>query len=196
MKGLTPEDKRSYLKRFYDDAYKASIYDPMNGYHSWEQIIDRKKVRFVNALDVGCGTGIGMRYALDKGFDVYGIDLADAREAWKKNKVLDRCKIASALDIPYPDNSFDLVVCFDVMEHIPEDDIPTALKEIRRVGSRGYIFSIALNTEKCPVGKRVVTHITVMDVDWWKGKLQDAGYSKAVLQKDKSGFHLSAFLLK
>lgn len=201
MSELSTDERRVFLKKFYDGAYKANLYDPKNGLYAWEWIIDRNKMKFIKALDVGCGTGIGIRYALDKGKDVWGIDFADAREEWKKYKVLDRCKVASALDIPYPDNSFDMVVCFDVLEHIQKEDSLAALKEMRRVGSLLYVYSIALTEEKSPVGKRVVTHINLQEPNWWIEQFKEAGYGAAAMANGQQAIiiddnHVRAFLTK
>lgn len=201
MKELTPEERRVFLQKFYTGAYKNDMYEPHNGLFGWQWIVQRTGVQFTKALDVGCGTGEGMRWAIDNGLDVYGIDFADAREAWKKWGVEDRCKIASALDIPYPDESFDLVVCLDVLEHIPEEDALAALKEMRRAGSLCYVFAIALTIEREPVGKRVLTHINVKSADWWIDKLHQAGYGVAQMASGKPALqfdddHLRAFLTK
>lgn len=42
-------------------------------------------------------------------------------------------KEGSALDIPFPDSSFDLIVMFDVIEHIPKNTELKTIKEIKRV---------------------------------------------------------------
>lgn len=201
MKELNAEEKRVFLQKFYDGAYKKDMYDPQNGLHAWTWIIERTGIKFDKALDVGCGTGVGIRYALDKGKNVYGIDFADAREAWKRFNVEDRCQVASAMNIPYPDESFDLVTCFDVMEHIPEEDVLDVLKEIRRVGNLAYVFAIALSLEKEPVGKKVMTHITVKDFNWWIDRFVEAGYGAATLKNGKPAIqlddnHIRAFLTK
>jgi ubiquinone/menaquinone biosynthesis C-methylase UbiE len=201
MADLSIEEKRVFLQKFYDGAYCNDMYNPHNGYYGWKWIIEQNKFPFDKALDVGCGTGEGIRYALDKGKEVWGIDFADAREAWKKWGVEDRCQIASALNIPYPDESFDLVVCMDVLEHIPEEDVLDVLKEMRRVGNTAYVYAIALTLEKEPVGKKVLTHITVKNADWWIDKFIEAGYGvaqtasgKPALQFDDN--HIRAFLTK
>lgn len=201
MDGLGIEEKRIYLQKFYTGAYKHDMYEPHNGLYAWQWIIQRTRVQFTKALDVGCGTGEGMRWAIDQGLDVYGIDFADAREAWKNWGVEDRCQIAPANNIPYPDESFDLVVCLDVLEHIPEEDVLDVLKEMRRVGSLCYVYAVALTLEKSPVGKRVLTHITVRDADWWIDKFKKAGYGVAALASGKPAIqlddnHIRAFLTK
>ena len=201
MSELGREEKRIFLQKFYTGAYYNDMYNPHNGYFGWKWIIETNNLPFDKALDVGCGTGEGIRWAVDKGYDVWGIDFADAREAWKKWGVSERCQIASALDIPYPDESFDLVVCMDVLEHIPEEDALDALKEMRRVGSVAYIFAIALTLEKEPVGKKVLSHITVKSADWWINKFIEAGYGVAQTKSGKPALqfdddHIRAFLTK
>jgi ubiquinone/menaquinone biosynthesis C-methylase UbiE len=201
MKDLNQEEKRVFLQKFYDGAYKNNMYEPHNGLHAWTWILENTKIKFEKALDVGCGTGIGMRYVLDKGREIYGIDFADARVAWKRYGVEDRCKIASAMNIPYPDDTFDLVGCFDVMEHIPEEDVQATLREIRRVGSLAYVYAIALSLEREPVGKKVMTHITVKDYNWWIKQFMEAGYGVAALSGGKQAIqlddnHIRAFLTK
>lgn len=46
---------------------------------------------------------------------------------------------ASAYDLPYPDSTFDLVICCEVLEHLEEP--ARALAEIHRVGSRWAVLS-------------------------------------------------------
>lgn len=50
--------------------------------------------------------------------------------------------------LPFEDNSFDIVVAMEVLEHIPAEDRLFAMGEWTRVSSRGLLFS-------CPSGKRV-----------------------------------------
>ena len=94
-------------------------------------------------LDLGCGEGrhvisayvLGEVHAL--GVDLSRKDLATAQarfaefeEAGNDQKQLDLTE-ASALALPFPDASFDKVICSEVLEHIP--DYRAALREIRRV---------------------------------------------------------------
>ena len=201
MDGMSLDEKRVFLQKFYSGAYYNNMYEPHNTLHSWQWVIERTGVPFTKALDVGCGTGEGIRWALDHGKDVYGIDFADAREAWKQYNVEDRCQIAHAQNIPYPDDTFDLVCCFDVLEHIPEEDIPLVLKEIRRVGNLAYILAICLVVEAHPVGNRVISHITIKDIDWWIQKMHEAGFGAALFKDGTRALqfddhHIRAFLTK
>ena len=83
-------------------------------------------------LDVGCGCGV--LHDLFPNLDIYGIDVSSGMLKHHQG----RCRLASATDIPYPDNFFDSVVCRSVLHHIPETE--RALQEIRRVLKRGGKF--------------------------------------------------------
>lgn len=53
--------------------------------------------------------------------------------------------VGSVLHLPFADGSFDVVVALDLLEHLPPDDRPTALRELARVASRRAVIG-------CPCG--------------------------------------------
>lgn len=85
-------------------------------------------------LDVGCGDGF-LALQLKKNFkEVYGvdvneIDLAIARRINPKKQV--HFIKASATNLPFKNEFFDVVICTDVIEHIKEDE--KVVSEVRRV---------------------------------------------------------------
>ena len=48
----------------------------------------------------------------------------------------------SVIDIPFRDSTFDAVMCFEVVEHLPFKYFPEALKEIRRVAKTYAVISM------------------------------------------------------
>jgi len=92
-----------------------------------------------NCLDVGCGTGYLVKILRKLGIDAYGIEISKDALSLADEEVKPFLKKGDILKIPYKDNSFDLVLTFDVMEHIEKSKIRQALRETIRV-SRGYIF--------------------------------------------------------
>lgn len=88
-------------------------------------------------LNVGCGTG-GTVNMLEKFGTVTNVDVsADAIRHMKQKGY--KAKKVSGVKLPYKTSSFDMVVAFDVLEHIKNDS--AALREWKRVISpKGRIF--------------------------------------------------------
>lgn len=87
-------------------------------------------------LDVGCGKG---RYCipLSKNYDVYGTDISitalrDLREKAASRGFLLPLLHSSATHIPFKDNSFDVIICTGVLQHILENERREAANEIKR----------------------------------------------------------------
>ncbi len=99
-------------------------------------------------LDVGCGTGATLAWLRRfPGASIVGLDYsADALRFCQstRNRALVQ---GSALELPFPDGSFDLVVSTDVLQHLPNPDGDrVALRETYRVLDRGGYVYIRTNS--------------------------------------------------
>lgn len=95
-------------------------------------------------LDLGCGAGRHSFEALKRGYKVVSADLDAAvlKDVWAWGTAMIAegqtrpgtslsCVNTSALQLPFADGSFDVVIASEILEHIVEDDV--ALAEIARV---------------------------------------------------------------
>jgi ubiquinone/menaquinone biosynthesis C-methylase UbiE len=103
-----------------------------------ENLVDRTLLRTGEAvLDVACGTGVVARLAAKKVAPghVTGLDLNAGMLAVARRVSDDGAPIkwteGSALDLPFPSNHFDVVLCQLGLQFFP--DRPRALREMRRV---------------------------------------------------------------
>jgi SAM-dependent methyltransferase len=85
-------------------------------------------------LDAGCGSGRNMIEFSSLG-TVTGIELSETSVALARGREAGEIVSGSVLEMPFPDDSFDLAVSLDVIEHL-EDDL-TALRELRRTVAPG-----------------------------------------------------------
>lgn len=99
-----------------------------------KDVLAQSAIKDATVLDVGCGAGFVSNSLSSSGFKVTGIDLSE--ESLKVAQLYDQsrsCKYiyADAYSLPFSDHSFDIVVCFDFLEHVEEPY--RVIKEIHRV---------------------------------------------------------------
>ena len=88
----------------------------------------------LRVLDAGCGSGRNM-VELQRYGQVTGIELSSPSVRAARERGVGEVLEGSVLEMPFADDSFDLAVSLDVVEHL-EDDI-AALRELRRVVAPG-----------------------------------------------------------
>jgi SAM-dependent methyltransferase len=87
-------------------------------------------------LDVGCGTGVFLRLAADRGAEPYGIDASETLLALARDRVPEAdLRVGEMESLPYADDSFDLVTGFT--SFFFANDMVAALREARRVAKPG-----------------------------------------------------------
>jgi SAM-dependent methyltransferase len=96
-------------------------------------------------LDVGCGDGALTNPLAERGLTVAGMDVSTV--------ALDHVRAPSVVGdvarMPFADDAFDLVLCTEVLEHLPEDVYPAARRELQRVAGR-YLLVATPNEEYLP----------------------------------------------
>jgi len=112
----------------------------------------------LKALDVGCGGGIMAEEVAAMGFDVTGIDPSEQSIATaRRHAALSALKIdyrqGAGEHLPFPDATFDLVYCCDVLEHV--NDLERVISEAARVLKPGapYVYDTINRT---PVSRLVM----------------------------------------
>ena len=95
--------------------------------------------RYVNLegsriLDVGCGIGTYVRRLRELSEHVYGIDI-DERNVRRGSLSLPNLALAASEQMPFPDNSFDVILLHEVIEHVSDD--AATLREACRVARPG-----------------------------------------------------------
>lgn len=124
------------------DHYRALSYDTKDRWASyWHQMRAVTGYGPKQMLEIGPGNKTVSEALKKQGIEVVTADIAED---------LRPDVAASVTDLPFPDDSFDGVLAAEVLEHLPFDDFPRAISEIRRVARRfavislphaGYVFS-------------------------------------------------------
>ena len=95
-------------------------------------------------LDVGCAKGF-MLYDLRKavpGIKLCGIDVSRYAIKNSSPKVRKNLKVANAKKLPFPDNSFDIVISINTIHNLNKKDCAQALKEISRVSKKNSYITV------------------------------------------------------
>lgn len=113
-------------------------------------------------LDVGSGYGSFVLEALRHGYDSYGVEIETFEHEISKERAMlesfdpTRFSLGSAMSLSYPDESFDVISFWNVLEHVP--DYKKAISEAKRVlKPDGLIFIIAPNY--CSFRKEAHYHV-------------------------------------
>jgi SAM-dependent methyltransferase len=85
-------------------------------------------------LDAGCGSGRTLEELVDYG-TVAGLELNSDAAEMARGRGLGEVHVGRLEELPWPPESFDLITCLDVIEHVPDD--LAALRELRRVIAPG-----------------------------------------------------------
>ena len=123
---------------------KSSVNPARVGY--FRRLLDQVlkcEYRGAATLDVGCGGGILAEEFAAMGFQVTGIDpsepsLNTARQHAQSKRLSIQYLQGTGESIPFADNSYSVVYCCDVLEHVR--DLPRVIAEIYRVTKPGGVF--------------------------------------------------------
>ncbi len=114
-----------YFSKKYGDSKRWMSY--------WRQIEEVLKFNPQSVLIIGKGDGLVSEYLKLRGVKTTALDI---------DKSLNPDIVASVIDMPFSDNSFDVALCAQVLEHLPYDEFSKALSEIKRVSGIGAVVSL------------------------------------------------------
>jgi len=127
---------------YYDGRWKPVAQDIINHYHL------KKGDR---VLDIGCGKAF-LLYELSQlipGLEVAGIDISSYALEKAKEEIKPFLKKGHARQLPFDDNSFDLVLSINTLHNLYIYDLEKAIKEISRVSENdAYIVVESYRNEK------------------------------------------------
>ena len=115
--------------RYFETGYASPRRFASYGYQLKEILALKPR----NVLEIGIGNGVVSYMLKKRTIEITTLDV---------DKMLEPDVVASATAIPFRDESFDVIACFEALEHIPFENSLIALKEIRRTTRRYAIISL------------------------------------------------------
>lgn len=130
---MTIEDPKELVRRGYNAL--SDRYDQAFGgekYRTWLTELDKHISPAASVLDLGCGSGIPVAQAMAAtgrrvvGVDISDVQIARARELVPKAEFL----LADATTIDFEPETFDAVVCFYALIHMPQEEQVVLLTKV------------------------------------------------------------------
>ena len=108
----------------------------VDNYYRFSQL-KQSDIKDKRILDIGCGYGWCTLLLKDAGAKhVVGTEITEADLSTAKAHIGDdriSVEVASAIELPFEDNSFDTIVSWEVLEHIPKNTEENMFREVQRV---------------------------------------------------------------
>jgi ubiquinone/menaquinone biosynthesis C-methylase UbiE len=185
------EQDRAIARQFEEAFFDGDRRHGYGGfsYHSrfWQPVVPTFQEfyqldRQSSLLDIGCAKGFMLNdfQELIPGMDVTGIDVSQYAIEHSVDTVASKVQVADARELPFEDNSFDLVISINTIHNLEREDLICALKEIERV-SRKHAF-ITVDAYRSDVEKDAMfawnlTAKTILSVPEWIELFKEAGYT-------------------
>jgi hypothetical protein len=111
-----------------------------------------------NVLDVGCAKGFLVECLRDRGVEAYGFDISEYAIGKVRDDIKQYCWVDTARE--GIEGNYDLVICIEVCEHLPEEDANEAVRQMTS-HSDTVLFS------STPSDFTEATHVNVRPIiDW------------------------------
>jgi SAM-dependent methyltransferase len=146
---LNPPPTAEEVRALYDESYFKSDGSLDRGYgdyaaqaHNIRRTF-RDRLRFLpetrgKLLDVGAAAGFFVEQCRAAGWDAEGVEPSEWASRYAREELGQPVKTCGLAEANFPDNSFDVVTCWEVIEHLP--DPRTLLAEIARVLKPGGLL--------------------------------------------------------
>lgn len=185
------EHDRSIARRFGKEFFDGDRSQGYGGFsympRFWQPVIPTLQQHFdltaqSSVLDVGCAKGFMLHDLAEAipGITVEGIDVSEYAIAQAMDDMRDHVRVADARELPFADDSFDVVISINTVHNLVREECGRALREIERVArGKSYITVDAYRNEE--ERQRMfawnLTAQTIMHVDEWKAFFAEVGYT-------------------
>jgi len=171
-----PATAQADYRAIYDAVIASNAgYQSAHGSPGYQACLihaDRLKGLRGRSLDVGCGAGfvVSLLGSPTFGFEAYGVDVShEGVDRARKITPAGRVEVMQPGHVPHIDGTFDLVTCFDVLEHLDEPDIFQLRDELRRMLKPGGLLFCSASCRASASfdhnGENL--HRTVQTPAWW-----------------------------
>ena len=166
--------KNGYGGYYYNSKFWTEVVKDLNNFY---KLKNGSKI-----LDIGCGKGFMLFdfMKLNPNFVLEGIDISDYAITNAVPEIKKFLKVGDAKNLPYEDNSFDLVISINTTHNLEINQCKKALSEMERVSRKDkYLIVDAYSNEieKDRIFAWNLTAKTILSTNEWISLFEEAGYT-------------------
>ncbi|MBN2146105.1 MAG: methyltransferase domain-containing protein [Anaerolineales bacterium] len=154
--------------------YAHDCGQPYQRNEAWIALFNAIAIRIVSdiqpkrVLDAGCALGILVEMLRQRGVEAWGIDISQYAIQNVHPDYQPYCQVGSILE-SFPHPNYDLIVCIEVLEHLPPQDAEKAIANLCR-HSDDILFS------STPYDYKEATHFNVQPPEFWAENFARQGF--------------------
>ena len=166
--------ENGYGGYFYNSKFWSKVVKDFSDFYNLK---DNSKI-----LDIGCGKGF-MLYdfmKLNPNYILKGIDISKYAIENSIPEIKSFLKVGNAKDLPFKDNSFDLVISINTSHNLELDECKVALKEMERVSKKNNFLIVdaySNEIEKKRIFDWNLTAKTILSTQDWVKLFNEVGYN-------------------
>lgn len=126
-----------------------------------------KQTRSSSLLDYGSGKGL--QYKKVKLDQYWGVDVDCYDPFYEPYNII-------------PDKKYDGVICVEVLEHVPEEELSLVLTNIFSKAINFAFFTVCTRPAKKLFDDGTNVHVTIRDLDWWTDTIQQYNKDRIIIE--------------
>lgn len=197
VKTVEPEALKDIFAQDYFVSGSKSSYDD---YSNCEGIVSdlatlvlrslrTANIKPVSSFDAGCAYGFILSAFQNVGVDAHGSDPSEWAISKVKESLKNKVYVDSLPELKTITRQFDLVTCFETLEHIPFEKVEASLERlyllVKPGGTLVILPGMCPEGHWCPKDPSDVTHVSLLPRSWWNKTVSDKKYSRNLVLEKK-----------
>lgn len=173
-------------QEFSEDYYENGIKSGISGYEKFRWMPERsfseavsisERIRFTTAIDYGCAKGFLVHALAMLGHPTIGVDISEYAITHCHPRVKSRVFLLED-GLTSSGHKADLLIAKDVLEHIPEDDIPKTFEDFANACNQAFLVIPLGDDDEFRIREYEMdrTHKTKKDEEWWIDRINESGF--------------------